>query len=223
MNLNYDDELLKIGSLNWLPFVGKDYSSMNSKILFVGESHYYNPEGDNKNVIKKEFTRMIVDEMAICNYQYGSPFFNKISELFNYVGRTELWNKVSFYNFIQRPMNKGAKATQGIIERPRKADFTKGWDIFFNVIKNTRPDYCVFLGNTAANYFNESCVKNNIDHKQVVWQDKINGSYFKKSEVLIDGHKTELIFIKHPSSYFSTSKWREVIDKKYPNIELSLK
>lgn len=223
MNLNYDDELLKIGSLKWLPFVGKDYHSTSSKILFVGESHYYDPEGDNKNFKKKEFTRMIVDEMAICNYQYGSPFFNRISELFNYVGRTELWNKVSFYNFIQRPMNKGGKVMQGVIERPLNADFSNGWNIFFDVIKNTKPDYCIFLGNTAANFFNKSCLKNNIIHKPVIWENKINGSYLKKAEVLIDDHKTELIFIKHPSSYFSTSKWREVIDMKYPNIELSLK
>jgi hypothetical protein len=223
MNLNYDDELLKIESLSWLPFVGKNYDTTNSKILFVGESHYYDPKSDNENFKKKEFTRMIVDEMAISNYQYGSPFFNKISELFNFTDRTDLWNKTSFYNFIQRPMNKGEKVTQGVIERPRKADFENGWDIFFDVIKETKPNYCIFFGNTAANYFNKASNKRNIDHKSIVWEDHINGSYLKRSEVIIDSHKTELIFVKHPSSYFTTSKWREVLVNKFPSLETTLK
>ncbi|WP_460891042.1 hypothetical protein [Rufibacter soli] len=223
MNINYDNELLKIEGLTWLPFVGKDYDSTHSKILFVGESHYKDPKSNNENFKKKEFTRMIVDEMAICNYQYGSPFFNRISDLFNFSDRTELWNKTSFYNFIQRPMNKGEKVTQGVIERPLKVDFENSWNIFFDVINKTKPDYCIFFGNTAANTFNKACNKRTIEFKSIVWEDYINRSYLKKAEVSIESHKTEIIFIKHPSSYFTTNKWREVLLAKYPKLETTLK
>jgi hypothetical protein len=221
MNISYDNQLLKIKNLKWLPFVGKDYGSKESKILFVGESHYHDPQSSNKNVEKKEFTRMIVDEMAICNFQYGSPFFNRISELFNLVSRADLWDQTSFYNFIQRPMNKGEKAIQGVIERPSKVDFVGGWEIFFEVIKNTQPDYCIFFGNTSANFFNKSCLINNIAHKTVVWEEMINGSYLKRAEVIIQDYKTELVFIKHPSSFFSMDKWRTLINAKFPDLGAS--
>jgi hypothetical protein len=223
MNTNYDEKLLQIENLKWLPFIGKNYDLMENKILFVGESHYFDPNSPNLNFEKKEFTRMVVDEMAICNFQYGSPFFNKISELFNSVERTQLWNNVSFYNFIQRAMNKGEKVRQGVIERPKNLDFVNGWKIFFDVLNTTTPDYCLFFGNTSANSFNKSCSKYGIDHRSVVWEENINRSYLKRAEVMICNHKTEIIFIKHPSSYFSTNKWRDLLNKKFPKIETSIR
>ncbi len=221
MNLNYDPYLLKIENLKWLPFIGANYDINKNKILLVGESHYYDPKTENNNFEKQEFTRMIVDEMALNSLQYGSPFFNRISELLNYLDRIELWSGTSFYNFIQKPMNKGEKAVQGVIERPTKKDFEDGWKIYFDVIKITKPNFCIFFGSTSANYFNKACVKSNVQHKEVIREEKINGSYLKRSELLIDEHKTELIFIKHPSSYFSTNLWRAALNEKVPKIAFS--
>lgn len=218
MNKNQDENLTAIEGLRWLPFVGESYGVSQKKVLLVGESHYYNPDDQNTSFEHLEFTRWIVDEMGIQNQNYGSPFFSKISQIFNGVDRTALWQKTSFYNFIQRPMDKGGKVIQGVVERPSKEDFLDGWRIFFEVVKNLNPDYCVFFGNTAANHFEKACIASSINYTPVVCQESINRSYLKKAEILYENHKTELIFIKHPSSYFSTNIWREVLNSKHPDI-----
>lgn len=35
-----DDKFLNIESLQWLPFIGKDYFQAKTKTLIIGESHY---------------------------------------------------------------------------------------------------------------------------------------------------------------------------------------
>jgi hypothetical protein len=131
----------------------------------------------------------------------------------------DFWENVSFYNFIQRNMNKN----KNINERPNKADFIAGWDSFFKVIEILNPNYCLFFGNSAADYFNESAIKNNKNLNPIVRSEKVGRSYLKHGGIEITENKlVELYFIKHPSSYFSKEKWTAALTKQNSDLVNSL-
>lgn len=216
MNTEFDNNLEKISNLNWLPFVGDNYSKQLNKVLLVGESHYSDPKGPIQNIQKPLFTRWIVNELGIGNRDYkdDSNFFKTINKMFANNALNSFWNKISFLNFVQRPMVK----TDSRNERPNKNDYKEGWETFFATSKILKPDYCLFLGNTCGDTFNESAEKFNISHQKITWHNKINGAYLKHGNMIIDGHKIELYFIKHPSQYFSSNEWFEALEVKNENL-----
>lgn len=207
-----DSNLDELSKLKWRPYVGDNYLKSDIKILFVGESHYDSLEGKNSNIEKKDFTRWIVDEMGIQELDYSSrKLFKNLNLLFSKSKPINFWNKISFYNLIQRPMLT-------IEEKPKTKDFREGWECFKGVVDILKPDYCIFLGTTSANYFNKFCLDNKLNHEKVTWHEKINGTYLKKAKITIDEADTELIFIKHPSIAFSVDKWLNILNKNYPQI-----
>ena len=40
MNKKIDEQLLRINNLHWLPWIGKNYSASQTKLMVLGESHY---------------------------------------------------------------------------------------------------------------------------------------------------------------------------------------
>lgn len=208
MRIEFDDSFDKIKNLRWRPFIGEKYFESNKKILFIGESHYMNPEEINPNFDNPNFTRMIVSEMGIEEYDYRSKFFKNINKMFVSGETINLWNKISFYNFIQRPMNS-------IKEKPNNNDFRSGWEIFFEIVNILKPETCIFFGNKCADFFNNHCSRNNVPFNKIIWYENLNGAYLKFGQVELN-KKMNLIFIKHPSMAFNTNKWLNLLVKKYP-------
>lgn len=142
--------------LCWLPWVGKDYSRQKIKLLLVGESHYASKRErtptqqlcDVDEVSEdKNFTRDVVYQSRICRW-WSTPTLSRIN--WSLVGRDNfdgklIWNKIAFYNFVQRPMKT-------IDERPTWEEFASGWRNFIDVACVLKPTICVFIGNSAANF-----------------------------------------------------------------------
>jgi len=162
------------------------------------------------------FTRWIINELALENRSYSDDtnFFKTINKMFSKDNPEKFWEKIVFYNFIQRAMAKNDKLN----ERPVKADYIIGWEVFFELISIVKPDVCLFLGSSMANYFNEYVIKSDVEHIKVIREEKINATYFKQSKVKINGLETSLYFVKHPSKYFSANKWLKKLKEK--NTEL---
>jgi hypothetical protein len=216
MNTEFDYSLEKIENLKWLPFVGKNYSKQTNKVLLVGESHYSDSKDPKQNIQKPLFTRWIVNELGIGNrdYKADSNFFKTINKMFANNDLNGFWNKISFLNFVQRPMIK----THSENERPTNDDFKKGWEIFFHTVRILKPDFCLFLGNTCGDKFNSIAAKLNITHNKVIRLEKINGAYLKYGTMNINEHEIKLYFIKHPSQYFTSNEWIEALKLKNENL-----
>lgn len=206
-----DSKFDEFNELAWRPFVGENYISSNFKILLIGESHYKSADEINPNFEKKDFSRWVVDEMGIKQYDYQSKFFKNLNKMFAENNPKQFWDKIAFYNFIQRPMTT-------INEKPNSIDFKEGWKVFEIVLKILKPDYCIFLGNRSADFFCGFCVKNNISASNVTRYEKINEAYFKRSQININDLNTELIFIKHPSMAFNTENWLNILKVRYPKL-----
>lgn len=206
-----------IDNLKWLPWVGDRFSSLafDQRLLIVGESHYHdNTPGSIEKHNSSNFTRQVIEELAIERLYYGTKIFPNLHRaLFrnDEFDSPTFWNLVSFYNFIQRPMetNKG---------RPSYDDFYKSWFPFLEIIRILRPKTCLFIGTSAANSLTEALKETDFVTDVVKREDYISNAYAKTS-ILKDkyGNETQLIFIRHTSQMFSWSKWNEYLQKKIPN------
>jgi hypothetical protein len=213
----FDDGFLRIEQLKWLPWVGNRYNSLTQdyKLLIVGESHYHdNSPASIKANNSPIFTREIIEELAIERLYYGTKIFPNLHRtLFknDEFDSSKFWNLISFYNFIQRPMetNKG---------RPSYDDFYSSWSTFLEIIKLIKPKICLFIGTSAAQSFVHALQDTRFSTDGVKWEDYISNAY-AKTAILKDeeGNETKIIFIRHTSQMFSWSKWNDYLQKKIPN------
>jgi hypothetical protein len=211
--------------LRWFPWIGENYLKLNkaNKLLIIGESHYQTQESieEHRNPL---YTRTIVEGIGINrNYDKTKIFQNLHKALFtnDNFSSNVFWNLVSFYNFIQRPMdtNNG---------RPVIDDYIKGWGTFFDLVKLLKPQTCLFIGTSSANML-ENAIKQS-EFKligKVIWDEKIGGAFAKSAIISdIDGNEIKLIFIKHTSKMFSWKRWngylKQKIDKELNWLESNI-
>ena len=216
MDLTFDNKFDEYPSLTWLPYVGDRYTSISdpNKILIVGESHYHDNTDKSIEAHKSaNFTRFVVSDQAIGRNYWGTKLFPNFhralmgSDDFDSI---KLWNSLAFYNFIQRPMVTNQ-------ERPTKEDFMKGWDTFADVIKVLQPRTCIFLGVKASDTLWEAYKTSNLTLNNLSRDPKVNNTYPRKGTVTaIEGVNAELVFIKHPSKYFSPEVWHNFLASRIP-------
>lgn len=213
----YDEQLLTLKNLKWLPWVGKHYAqnSNENKILLIGESHYLGDKPDaEKEYEKRNMTRLIVKDMGVDGNKYGSDFFINTYKLlltdkeFDNAGRRRLWDNVVFYNFVQTPMRN--KKT-----RPKKQEMVDARSNFMDLLTIFKPTVCIFLGLKAELGLNETIEKLGYKLiKPISWKDRINGCYGRYGRIESpDGNMIKLVFVRHPSQYFTYGLWNNFLQK----------
>ncbi len=207
----YDNNLRQISSLNWLPWIGKNYDTQELKLLVVGESHYASGVHEQK-YNNKQYTRIIHKETAVKrNYYDIKVYANFHRALFrnDNFDSEKFWNKTAYYNFIQRAMLSNTA-------RPTNEDYKNGWQNFIEISKILEPDICIFLGTTSARYFWKTMKQLKITYVTPKNHQKISNTIPKTAKVISNEKKIKLIFIKHPSQYFSWSKWNIFLKSEMP-------
>ncbi len=219
------DELLNTAFRNglcWFPWVGRDYSSQKIKILLVGESHYASKKQrtptqqlcDLDEVsADKHFTRAVVYESRICRWWQTTTLKYTNWAL---LGRDDfdgklVWTKISYYNFVQRPMRT-------VEERPTWEELSGGWRVFIDVVRVLKPTICVFIGNSAANFFDEAMTTLNIPHSKVKRTEFVNSAWGKESSITLDGQTIPIHSIRHAGRFFSWKAWHNYLKKRTPDV-----
>jgi hypothetical protein len=209
------DDLIHNNNIKWFPWVGEGFNQNEHRILIVGESHYYNPqeEGSFEKHQDSKFTIEIIRDLAINRNYYNTKVFQNFhkaligNDTFNSL---KLWGLLSFYNFVQAPMN----TNKG---RPQYEDFYNGWISFFELLKILKPTVCIFIGTSAANSFNDFIQNNQIFGNKVINVSKIGRNFSKKSSIYLNQQEIDIHFIRHSSQYFSWKLWNEFLNSTIPN------
>ncbi len=204
-------EMAELETLKWLPFIGGKYLDIpeEHRMLIIGESHYN--DGSEKSILCVDdinHTKDMIQENAIDGVDWKTkiiPNFHKAMFREDEFSKKKFWNLISYYNFIQRPMHT-------IKDRPSSEDFNKGWKSFFELIKITKPQICLFIGVSASNYLISAIQGSGLTYNELINSDPINGTY-GKSIVLKDAenNETKIIFIKHTSMFFSWINWNNYL------------
>ncbi len=204
LSTSEDHNLEKIEPLKWLPWVGSDYFTQESKILFLAESHYDWQQDDSQEKLNSpQFTRYVVSDQALSHIkkvEENRRIFRNIERtVFNEKdvkneNKVSLWSKVAFMNLVQVPMTS-------LKLRPTEDQYSAGWETIKQAIPILKPSNIVVLGSEYSKIktFQE------VSNQNVTWEIKV-GNSFKKTAA-INSPKIELLFIKHPSKFYSWSSW----------------
>lgn len=211
-----DSEFIQIKNLKWLPWLGSNYFNNERRILIVGESHYAENTPERLAEFDRiEITRECIEDMGVDNNHYNVKFYQNLHYLLanNTNLNTELfWSRVCFYNFIQKTMTTSQT-------RPEYLDFDNSCSVFFSLLEKLEPNYCLMCGVSSI-----GAIRNNIEgfgFKEISFEsfEKIGGSYPRILNLETPTKKRiSLIFIKHPSQYFSYDAWKHFISDKAPEL-----
>lgn len=214
------NRMIESGRLTWRPWIGADWLAAEKRILIVGESHYAaKPDVADAEMKVKEWqsdsdgTREVVYEVGVGDW-YSSRFFGNFHRALFGIdvhgdSRVALWRKLAFCNFIQRPMRDTG-------ERPRPAEFFGGWRHFMEMLRIIRPDVVIFVGVSAAKYFDGAMSALGIEH-EIAFDKCQNGAYPCRFSAVYDGMKIDMVAIRHASQFFSWGEWRDYLANKVPD------
>lgn len=225
-----DEDLKNIPNLSCLPWIGSDYFNNTNRLLIVGESQYAQGETladyqeDLARVKGIDFTRNAVLQTQIQNHYKHPALDNLLNALLGNgsINKEKLWKEIAFYNFVQRVMDYSSfngKKT----EQPTIADFDAGWKVFVEVVKILQPTDCIFIGVSAAIPFERMMDELNVKRTDRISHDKIGNTNPISATVEIDGHTTNITFVRHSSAYFSPEEWNTFLEKQHGNIIQEIK
>lgn len=218
MTKQLDIELQNIKTLKWLPWIGNEYFDIpnENRLLIIGESHYGgSPEAilAHENIL---YTRIGVKEFAVERQYHGKIRLYRNMHLALIGNDTfnsqKLWSKICFYNFIQKTMN----TNKG---RPTGLDFSRSWETFFPVVEILKPSVCIFMGLEASKSFEVAINKTEWISSGLKNDIKIGSYYSRTVTISKKSQSIEMIFIKHPSQFFSWTAWNKYL---YSKIGLKL-
>lgn len=218
----YDDQFESIKGLSWLPWVGANYGESSIKILLVGESHYVETDEEKTRATNNPLvTRWVIEESIIDRDWTAKTYDNlhrtllgcsSISDIYKRYDISEMWSNLSYYNFIQKPMEYNSELQQ----RPSWEDWCFGWMVFSNVINILKPTVCLFVGVSASDAFND--MKNRASLRgEIEKDDPISNCAPRYAKLNCDGDDFKAIFVRHAGGAYSWEKWHRYLAGKIPN------
>ena len=196
----------------FLPWVGKDYehSMFDKRILVLGESHYCGTGchdcGSSRHDDCSDFTtRRVEDYLNNANERerwmntYLKFERSLVGYETTYENRQQIWDNISFYNFLQVAM--GGPRLAGTLEQYQEAV-----ESFNKVLEQLQPDVLIVWGKRLWNVLparwreGESVI---VDGYQV------QNGYFS----LNSGKQVCTFCVYHPSSGYDWSYWHKVIKR----------
>lgn len=226
IDTSFDEKFNTIETLKWLPWVGKNYTDIeNKRLLLVAESHYdWGEEGALDDLEYPEFTRWFISGHTVDNPNSTMNVLRNTERALFYGNPTNeqkisFWKSNGYFNIVQRILASRQ-------ERPNDVDYSIGWDTFFKVISILKPNYCLFCGVEASNFsfnFTKALESNNYKSEGIKWLAMVGNTYSRIANVESeDGYKCKLVFMKHPSSYFSWESWGDFIDEQMSDYTTTL-
>lgn len=154
--MNYEPHLIQSTYINFLPFIGPNYSTSNIKILILGHSHYANCDGtpeqmeqwDNckdttRNVIGEDYLATLLDKGK--SYRWTKCYRRMAAVIAGegYYHSDYIWNQLAFHNFFQKHV--GVSPSDRQFRTQELSEFS--WKALCDVIKILWPDVIICWGN----------------------------------------------------------------------------
>ncbi|NGZ90743.1 hypothetical protein [Psychroflexus maritimus] len=224
-----DNDLQKIHSLNYLPWVGSNYLKQDEKYLVVAESIYngYDKNGKTdeelkelqKKVEDQRYARWVIHQQGLhhtCDWSQNgkekgmAPKYRRLTENFarailnkrhiTYEDKENVWTSVAFTELIQFPLKD--RSQREIIN---KISINNGFDALIDTIKIIKPKKIIFIGTTNIDDIDN-------DSFNSKWCTKIGNNFARKGKIKSDDFDIPFVAIKHTSSFFSWSSWAKYLE-----------
>lgn len=216
---SFDQQFKQIKGLRWYPWVGAGYKEALQKVLIVGDNLYavdengvYDEETARDFLSNRETAReYIVESME--EGKRHAKFYDRLADTFVSKDQIEhFWNKVAFVHFFQNPDNQVSGNAHN------KGERMEAWNRWQELSEVLCPNICIFCGKGLEKYYEEW---NESIGKSADWQDVYKGGQqpVRRGSTIAGGHRTDLIFIHHPSSRgFAAEQWHEFLKQQFPEM-----
>jgi len=215
LDTSFDRDFAARPNLPWWPWVGKDYSKAGRRTILLGESIYDWGAGFTTRYEQTSALRETHNLHAL-NYRRNSPYVRNMERAIYGMSapseeqKSALWASVVYHNLVLEPL-----AT--IKKRPTFSQYVKGWHEFFELSRLLAADQGLVYGLEskkldalleALKVRGASCEQRRLA--------KVGKSEPRLLSISDKGSILKLLFIRHPSSYFSWRQWGLIIREHVP-------
>lgn len=209
IDTRFDDYFDKTLALTWLPWIGKSFFNTDKKTLILGESTYFwdqTPE-TSARIAKNDHLRILHQNHAL-NFNRDSKYVRNIERaIFNKkcpkdAEKELLWSSVAYHNLVLSPM-------ANINQRPTDSQYHSGWIATLELIRKLEIEQVIVYGLEKSKWtFLVGLLKEKgIDYRRKKSEVAVGKHVPKKIVMKNDSLTTTLVFIRHPSAFFSWRKW----------------
>lgn len=210
---SYDNTLNSISNLVWLPWIGRNFKRTNKKTMILGESFYNSTRKERRE--DKEFLRRHIQRNAL-NYNSSENFVRNIERAIFCVKNPSnrdtdiFWRSTIYHNLVLRRMPT-------LEHRPTFNDYKKGWETFLELAKELEIEQCIVYGLEGKKL---KAIKTILKEKEVSFktrklETKIGRTSPRVMDIVVQDVPVKVIFIRHPSAFFSWKKWGEILRSEF--------
>mgnify|MGYP003625543558 CR=1 FL=1 len=213
-DISYDTEIGKLEGINRLPWVGNSFREKKIKILVLGESVYdWNPKDpQNKDKISSPYNLRDLHKSHALDFNRESRFVRNIERAIYGKKRPSddeknmFWSSISYHNLVSRVLESKK-------HRPSHFDYYSGWGTFDKLIDTLEIDQVIVYGleQKKIKSLIEYSERNGLSLERAKLPEKVGRSFPRKIIIKRGAKEIKLLFIRHPSSYFSWKKWHPII------------
>lgn len=215
LDTSFDRDFAARPNLPWWPWVGKDYSKAGPRTIVLGESIYDWKAGFTARYKQTGALRETHNLHAL-NFRRNSPYVRNIERAIYCMSapseeqKSALWASVVYHNLV-------LESLVTIKQRPTFSQYVKGWHEFLDLSRLLAADQGLVYGLEtkkldalleALKVRGASCEQRRLA--------KVGKSEPRLLSISDKGSALQLLFIRHPSSYFSWRQWGQVIRDHLP-------
>ncbi len=215
LDLSFDAKLEVRPTLPWLPWVGRLYAASPVRTLVVGESVYdwsetaAERETFNARYARRDGLRRTHNNHAM-NFNRDSPYVRNIERaLYGSTRPAEalkasFWTSVAYHNLVLEPLKSAS-------HRPGRRQLRHGWVEALALCELLAVQQVLVYGVGSADALKHVAKEQGFDLHMRTLRPVIN-KCLPRVATLDNGKDTlKLLFIRHPSAFFSWDLWTAVL------------
>lgn len=212
LDFSYDHLFEARKSLPWWPWVGSQFAASTIKTMVVGES-IYEWEDKDSEVFQKRYARTTglreTHERHALSFRRNSPYVRNIERAIFDTSKPKdeqkhnLWTSVAYHNLVLEPL-------RDIKHRPSQGQFRNGWVEVLDLCGLLSVEQILVYGVGSVNALQEIARSKGVSCR--IEKGQKVGRCAARRGLIDTGHsEIKLLFIRHPSEFFSWKCWGRVI------------
>jgi hypothetical protein len=217
IDASYDPLFEKRSALPWWPWVGAAFAESPVKTMLLGESVYAwsSPSGEfERRYALRTGTRETHNNHAM-QFTRGSKYVRNIERaIFNTrtpgdEQKQKLWTSVVYHNLV-------LDALPSLRDRPTEAQYLAGWVELLALCELLGIEQCLVYGleSKKLRALQLAAKQRNLDFRKIKVETMVGRNQARFVTLGSGAQSIKLLFVRHPSAFFSWKAWGPVLRDK---------
>jgi hypothetical protein len=212
LDLSYDHLFETRESLPWWPWVGSQYAVSLIKTMVVGES-IYEWKNENRKIFHERYARTTglreTHNNHALSFGRNSRYVRNLERAIFAASTPKdeqkwaLWTSVVYHNLVLSPLSD-------IEQRPSQTQFRKGWSEVLDLCDLLRVEQLLVYGVGSAGALLAAAQSKGLSC-HIRKGPKVGRCTARLGLIDTGNVQIKLLFIRHPSEFFSWKRWGRVI------------